>query len=113
MSDSSNAASGAVNGGDADEAADRFCSEVRAALAGDVTAISDETVQRVLASAIKLYAAKASGREGEIVPFHPDAVTATEAVVTACAMIRAADLSLFDVAMWFGRPLGRGGRATE
>ena len=111
MPDSSNGARSTADA--ADRAAERFCSEVTTALNEDVTAISDETVQRVLAAAIKIYAAKASGREGEIVPFHADAVTATEAVVTACAMIRAADLSLFDVAMWFGRPLGRGGRATE
>ena len=31
------------------------------------------------------------------------AVTATETVVAACALIRAADLNLFDVAMWFHR----------
>ena len=30
-----------------------------------------------------------------------------ETVVTACAMIRAADLNLFDIAMWFQRPVGR------
>ena len=31
------------------------------------------------------------------------AVTATETVVADCALIRAADLNLFDVAMWFHR----------
>lgn len=97
-----------------DRAAGRFCADVDAALkAGDPAAIADETVQQVLAAAIKMYALKANGREGEIVPFAGDAVTATEAVVTACAMIRAVDLSLFDVAMWFGRPVGRSGRGTE
>jgi hypothetical protein len=34
-------------------------------------------------------------------------VTATETAVTACAMIRAADLNLFDIAMWFQRPVAR------
>ena len=60
-------------------------------------------MQNVLAAAVKLYAAKIEQR-GAVKPFRDGAVTATEAVVTACALIRAADLNLFDVAMWFNRP---------
>ena len=37
----------------------------------------------------------------------PEQVTATETAVAACAMIRAADLNLFDIAMWFQRPVAR------
>ncbi|MGP0001081.1 MAG: hypothetical protein ACLPKW_25520, partial [Acetobacteraceae bacterium] len=35
------------------------------------------------------------------------AQAATETAVAACAMIRAAELNLFDIAMWFGRPVNR------
>jgi hypothetical protein len=69
----------------------------------DPDAIPDALLQDVFAAAVKLYAAK-SDRRGGLKPFGDGAVTATEAVVAACALIRAADLNLFDVAMWFNRP---------
>lgn len=88
------------------EAGDAFCSAVEAALArGDINTVSDAALRRVLTAAIKLYAAKAENAEHEPAPFDKNAITATEAVVTVCAMIRGVDLNLFDVAMWFRRPL--------
>ena len=83
-----------------------FCSEVAAALKrGEPAAISDDALRRVLTAAVKIYAAKAEDAETEIPPFDRHDVTATEAVTAVCAMIRAVDLNLFDVAMWFRRPL--------
>jgi hypothetical protein len=80
-----------------------FAALTRKALArADPDAISDASLHQALAAAVRLYAAKAE-RRGALKPFGDDAVTATETVVTACAMIRAADLSPFDVAMWFNR----------
>jgi hypothetical protein len=69
----------------------------------DPDAVPDGMLQAVLAAAVKVYAAKAEQR-GTVKPFRDGAVTPTEAVVAACALIRAADLNLFDVAMWFNRP---------
>ena len=74
---------------------------------GDVQAIPDDALRQVLTAAVKAYAAKAEAVEAEFAPFEPDAVTATEVAVAACAMIRAADLNLFDIAMWYQRPVGR------
>ena len=68
--------------------------------------ISDRELQQVLAAATKIYAAKVERRGHDVAPFPPSAVTATETVVTACGMIRAADLNMFDVAIWFHRPPG-------
>jgi hypothetical protein len=83
-----------------------FCSAVDAALKrGKPGAISDAALRRVLTAAVKIYAAKAEDAEIEIAPFDKHDVTATEAVTAVCAMIRAVDLNLFDVAMWFRRPL--------
>jgi len=83
-----------------------FCSAVDAALKrGEPAAISDDALRRVLTAAVKIYAAKAEDAETEIPPFDRHDVTATEAVTAVCAMIRAVDLNLFDVAMWFRRPL--------
>jgi hypothetical protein len=81
---------------------------------GDVHAISDDALRQVLTAAVKAYAAKAEATDVEFAPFAPDALTATEVAVAACAMIRAADLNLFDIAMWFGRPVARAaGRADN
>jgi hypothetical protein len=78
---------------------------VQAALArGEPDGIADELLQQVFTAAVRLYAAKAERRGGALKPFPEGAITATETVVAACAMIRAADLNIFDVAMWFHRP---------
>jgi hypothetical protein len=84
-----------------------FCALARAALKrGEPDAVSDKTLQRVLSAAVKIYAAKVERRGYEVAPFPHNTVTATETVVTACGMIRAADLNMFDVAIWFHRPPG-------
>jgi hypothetical protein len=84
-----------------------FCAAARDALKrGEPDAISDKTLQQVLTAAVKVYAAKVERRGHEVVPFPQHAVTATETVVAACGMIRAADLNMFDVAIWFHRPPG-------
>src|ERR1700744_6131623 len=86
---------------------DDFCAAAGDALKrGEPDAISDKTLQQVLTAAVKLYAAKVERRGYDVVPFPQHAVTATETVVTACGMIRAADLNMFDVAIWFHRPQG-------
>jgi hypothetical protein len=84
-----------------------FCAAARDALKrGEPDAISDRTLQQVLTAAVKVYAAKVERRGHDVVPFPQHAVTATETVVTACGLIRAADLNMFDVAIWFHRPPG-------
>ena len=84
-----------------------FCAAARDALKrGEPDAISDKTLQQVLTAAVKIYAAKVERRGYDVVPFPQHAVTATETVVTACGIIRAADLNMFDVAVWFHRPQG-------
>jgi hypothetical protein len=84
-----------------------FCAQAREALKRGVPdTISDRALQQVLTAAVKIYAAKVERRGHDVAPFSPDAVTATETVVMACGMIRAADLNMFDVAIWFHRPQG-------
>jgi hypothetical protein len=84
-----------------------FCAVARAALKrGEPDAISDKTLQQVLTAAVKVYAAKVERRGHDVAPFAEGTVTATESVVTACGLIRAADLNMFDVAIWFHRPPG-------
>jgi hypothetical protein len=84
-----------------------FCAAALAALKrGEPDAISDRALQQVLAAAVRVYAAKVERRGHEVAPYAQGAVTATETVVAACGMIRAADLNMFDVAIWFHRPPG-------
>ena len=83
-----------------------FCKAVDTAIKkGVAQTVTDEQLRRVLTAAVKAYAAKSEDAERELVPFLEGTVTATETVVAACAMIRAAGLNLFDVAMWFRRPV--------
>ena len=57
----------------------------------------------VLRDALRLYAFK-SDKAGQFVPpYESGSVTATETVVAATGIIRAADLNLWDLAMWFNR----------
>jgi hypothetical protein len=84
-----------------------FCARAREALKrGTPDSITDKALQQVLTAAVKIYAAKVERRGHDVAPFTPGTVTATETVVTACGMIRAADLNMFDVAIWFHRPQG-------
>jgi hypothetical protein len=90
-----------------DVSAAAFCDAVAASLQrNDLDAIPDAALRRVLTAAVKAYAAKAEAADGEFAPFEANELTTTETAVTACAMIRAADLNLFDIAMWFQRPMG-------
>jgi hypothetical protein len=84
-----------------------FCTAARHALKrGEPDVISDKRLQQVLTAAVKVYAAKVERRGHDVAPFAEGTVTATESVVTACGLIRAADLNMFDVAIWFHRPPG-------
>lgn len=65
---------------------------------------SDEELAALLSQAVKEYARRAEARAMPP-PVDRASVTATEAVVVASELIRAMDLNLFDVAMWFRRPM--------
>ena len=81
-----------------------FCAAVDDALKnGKPDAVPDESLQRVLSAAVKLYAAKSEDGERELAPFGDRPVNATEAVTAICAIMRAADLNFFDLQMWYRR----------
>ena len=70
----------------------------------DAGQLSDEALAAVLTAATRLYAARTEARGAFPAPIDRERATATDVVVTACEMIRAVDLNMFDVSMWFGRP---------
>ena len=90
--------------GETVDAVSAFCSQVEDALGrGKPEAVPDESLQRVLSAAVRLYAAKAEDRPRELPPFGDKPVNATEAVTAICAIMRAADLNFFDLQMWYRR----------
>jgi hypothetical protein len=89
----------------AKDASDAFSSAITDILKrGAAADIPDEVLQNVMTAAVKAYAAKIEKTEVEFSPIDNRLVNATEAVVSACALIRAVDLNMFDVALWFNRP---------
>jgi hypothetical protein len=87
-----------------DDAGAAFCAAVDDAFRhGTPEAVSDESLQRVLSAAVRLYAAKTEDRAQELAPFGDKPVNATEAVTAICAIMRAADLNFFDLQMWYRR----------
>jgi hypothetical protein len=57
-------------------------------------------IQSLLATAIRLYADHAAKREAPAPAFSADAVTATDAMVTITAVLKAVNLQVFELGMW-------------
>ena len=66
---------------------------------------SEEALRDALTSAVKNYAAHVDSSGSATPLMEKNAITATEAVLAICELMRAADLNPFDVAMWYRRPL--------
>ena len=64
--------------------------------------IPDEQLRRLLSATIRLYAAVSERAAEDIVPINAD-VSTTDAVVLACALLKAHELNPFDLALWFSR----------
>jgi hypothetical protein len=89
----------AVNGGSAE--AKRFAAEIEAALAdGRRDALSTEALQALMAAVCKTYAARVEAGE-ELLPLpQRGGATATEVMITASGLLKAANLAVFELGMW-------------
>lgn len=66
--------------------------------------VPDETAQRLLLAGVRLFAHKIDKENRTIRPVPESAnINATEVAVTVTELMRAADLNMFDLAMWSGR----------
>ena len=84
--------------------ADAFVDVAERGLAnGAFSSVPSSELQRVLTAAIKLYAAKAEAEEQFPAPVSAEKITPTEIVLVVSELLRAADISLFDLAMWYRR----------
>jgi hypothetical protein len=84
-------------------AAEAFVDVAERALANGASRIPSSELEHVLTAAIKLYAAKAEAEEQFPPPVTAEKVTPTEIVLVVSELLRAADISLFDLAMWYRR----------
>lgn len=81
-----------------------FCEYVNAMQQqGALADVPEDVLRDVMTAAVRAYAARVEKTEHEFAPVDARLVTATEAVTAACAVIRAVDLNMFDVTLWFNR----------
>ena len=87
------------------EALIRICQAIcRQCQAGTIDTLPDEAATALLTAGTMLYTAAAYEQARPVQPFAGrDAVPATSVVVTTKAMLEAAGLSSFDLAMWSNR----------
>jgi hypothetical protein len=70
---------------------------------GAASEVASGDIERALTAAMKLYAAKAEGAATPAPPVSADALSPTEAVVVISETMRALNLNLFDLSMWYRR----------
>jgi len=77
--------------------------------AGDLASVPAAELTSLVSAAVKLYAATIEETESEV-PVIDASVSTTEAMVMACALMRAHRLNPFDLALWYSRtaPAPRG-----
>jgi hypothetical protein len=68
---------------------------------GKLDTLPAETLQALIAAACRLYAARREAGE-EFTPVARNALAATDVMVTASGLLRAADLAAFELGMWQG-----------
>lgn len=65
--------------------------------------VSDEAIAESLYAAARLFSAKTDKTGRRDWPVGEDALTATETVVLVTALLDAADVNIFDMAIWYRR----------
>ena len=73
--------------------------------AGEVADVPRPDVTALVSGAVKLYATSAEEAESDVLVIDAT-VSTTEAMVVACALLRAHHLNPFDLALWFSRTAG-------
>lgn len=72
--------------------------------AGQGGGVAREDIAEVLHVAARLFSAHTDRHGKTEWPVRKDALTATETVVLVTALLEAADINLFDLAIWYRRP---------
>ena len=90
----------AANGGDPSAAAARLAADMERALAdGRRELLTAEALQALMAAACKTYAAQIEAG-ADLLPLPARGATATDVMVTASGLLKAANLAVFELGMW-------------
>ena len=66
---------------------------------GKLDMVSAEALQKLIAAACRVYTARVEAGE-PIMPVPKNSISATDVMVTASGLLRAADLAVFELGMW-------------
>jgi hypothetical protein len=78
----------------------RFATEIDRGIAdGKLDVVSTPALQSLMAAACRIYAARMEAGE-QILPLAKNSVSATDVMVTASGLLKAADLAVFELGMW-------------
>jgi hypothetical protein len=87
-----------VMGASAD--ARRLAAELERGIAeGRLDMVNAEALQKLIAAACRVYTARVETGE-QLMPVPRNSITATDVMVTASGLLRAADLAVFELGMW-------------
>ncbi len=89
---------GAANG--ASSEAKRLAAELeRGIVDGRLDVLTTEALQALIAAACRVYTARTEAGE-QFTPVTRNSISATDVMVTASGLLRAADLAVFELGMW-------------
>ncbi len=71
----------------------------RSIVDGKLDLLSAEALQKLMAAACRVYAARVEAGE-QFIPVPKNSISATDVMVTASGLLRAADLAVFELGMW-------------
>jgi hypothetical protein len=66
---------------------------------GSGTDLTDEALQELMGTAVRLYAERVE-RGGDLAIVKPSAIAATEALLTTSALLRAVNVEVFELGLW-------------
>jgi hypothetical protein len=66
---------------------------------GKLDVVSEEALQRLIAAACRIYCARIEAGE-QFTPVPRNSISATDVMVTASGLLKAADLAVFELGMW-------------
>lgn len=78
--------------------------------AGELAEVPEDDLGKLMSGAVRLYAARVEESEAKAPRVINETVSTTEAMVVACALLRAHHLNPFDLALWFSRTAAIEGR---
>ena len=90
----------ASQAGGASAAAARLAATLERCIVDDkLDAVSAEALQKLMAAACRVYTARAQAGE-TFTPVPRNSISATDVMVTASGLLKAADLAVFELGMW-------------